>query len=205
MNEHVRPSPTPRSWRPEPGTTRFADGMERRRWTAEEVRRMLDAGILLEDEPFELIGGELVARMQKGNRHELVRTELTLWWADRRPRFVKFAGEAPLRLGPHSEPEPDLVLFPATLGINDVRGDSVLLVVEIADSSLRWDKRQKASIYAGFGVRDYWVIEAESLATLVHREPGPSGYARIETVEASAMLTPLLVPELALRLADLEL
>ena len=177
----------------------------RRLWTAAELRRLELAGILHPEERVELIAGEIVAVSPKGARHEVLRNELILYWSDRRPRDVKFAEEPPLTLDEHYEPEPDIILFPASLRVNEVDGKTVLLVVEIADSSLSWDLGTKAQAYAMFGVREYWVINARTLATTVHRHPGPDGYGETTTVPATDVLTPSLVPALGLRIADLQI
>ncbi|KAB2850014.1 MAG: Uma2 family endonuclease [Hyphomicrobiaceae bacterium] len=176
-----------------------------RLWTAQELERMLEAGILTEDDGIELIAGEVVAMAAKGARHEILRNELVLYWADTRPNTIKFAEEPPLRLSDHNEPEPDIILFPAPLRVTEVRGDSVLLVVEIADSSLSYDLGIKAPLYASFGVREYWVIDARSLDATVHRAPGPSGYTDIRKLKPDDVLTPLAGDALAVRLADLGL
>src|SRR5262245_30038264 len=72
-----------------PDTTQVADGLPRRAWTVDEVERMVEVGILCEPEPFELIGGELVAMAPKHRHHEVVRTELHLFWGDRRAHDLK--------------------------------------------------------------------------------------------------------------------
>lgn len=164
---------------------------------------MLETGILESGDPFELIGGELVAMASKGLRHESIRNELMIDWARRLPGHIKFAIEAPLRLGPYDEPEPDITLFPATLGVNEVRGDSVLLVVEVADTSWPKDSGLKAQTYARFGVREYWIINTIDGTTRVHRRPAGEGYAGIRDQPFSDPLMPEFVPELAVRLADL--
>ena len=105
-------------------------------------------------------GGELVAMAPKDRRHEVLRTELALYWGDRRGRDLKIVSESPLRLGKHDAPEPDLIVFPASLFAPDVRADTVLLVVEIANSSFPKDMHIKAPRYAAAGVREYWVIDA---------------------------------------------
>ena len=81
----------------------------------------------------------------------------------------------------------------------------MLLVVEVAETSLSFDMTTKAALYAAHGVRDYWVIEARTLVTKVFRGPSASGYATSVPVPASDLLLPLLAPSLALRLADLEI
>ncbi|MGC1587277.1 MAG: Uma2 family endonuclease, partial [Rhodomicrobium sp.] len=82
-------------------------------------------------------------------------------------------------------------------------GGNALLVVEIADSSFAYDIGRKAALYASFGIRELWVIHAVRLETRIHREPGEGGYRHVEDFPATEMLTPLLLPGLALRLADL--
>jgi Uma2 family endonuclease len=188
----------------EPATTQVADGLPRRAFTVDEVERMVEYGILSEPEPFELIGGELVAMAPKDRRHEVLRTELSLYWTDRRARDLKIASETPLKLGKHDAPEPDIIVFPASLLAPDVRADAVLLVVEIGDSSLPADLNTKAPRYATAGVREYWVINARSLATTVHREPRPTGeYLDRTERKATELLVPTLAPSLSVRLADL--
>ena len=206
MNNIDRHPPTSGS-PSEPATTQVADGLPRRAWTIDEVERMVEVGILREPEPFELIGGELVAMAPKDRRHEVLRTELALYWADRRrAQNLKIASETPLRLGKHDAPEPDLIAFPEGLLAPDVRADTVLLVVEIADSSLLADLNTKASRYAASGVREYWVINARSLVTRVFLEPRQTGeYGYRHEFQADDMLVPMLVPSLAVRLADLGL
>ena len=77
--------------------------------------------------------------------------------------------------------------------------------MEIADSSLDYDRKTKAQAYARFGVREYWVIAARSLITTVYRDPSPAGYRFQQDFPPSEVLTPLLAPSLALRLGELDL
>jgi Uma2 family endonuclease len=190
----------------EPATTQVADGLPRRAFTVDEVERMVEYGILSEPEPFELIGGELVAMAPKDRRHEVLRTELARYWSDRRGRDLKVDSETPLRLGKHDAPEPDIIVYPATLKAPDVRAGTVLLVVEIADSSLPKDLTTKAPRHATAGVREYWVIDARTHATTVFRDPRPTGeYAHRQEHKTTEKLVPTLAPSLAVRLADLDL
>lgn len=202
MNEHI---PTTPGLRPRPRSTRAADGLPRRMWTAEEVNAMLEAGIVHEDDRFELIGGELIEMAAKGNRHELLKLYVGRIWGKRCPDDVSFICESPLRLGPHDEPEPDFIFFSASQKPHDVRGGDVLLVVEVADTSLSHDHGIKSRLYASFGVRDYWVIHAQTLESTVHREPGLGGYRTVSKIPADQQIMPLYVPALAVRLADFDM
>jgi Uma2 family endonuclease len=195
MNQHIRPDTLPIP----------LEGVTRRKWTGDDVLAMVRAGILHEGDRIELLAGEIVAMPSKGARHEIMRTELNLFWARRLPVDVKFAAEAPLKLAPHDEPEPDLILFPASMRVPDVRGDTVLLVVEIADSSLSYDLNVKAPRFAAFGVREYWVIDPIAVRTTVHLDPSPEGYRHVTEMPGSELLTPVAAPSLAVRLTDLDI
>ena len=81
----------------------------------------------------------------------------------------------------------------------------MLLCVEIADTTLKYDLGTKAEIYSVFGVREYWVINADTLEARVHREPSPTGYRLVTNAGAERRLMPLLAPELAVTLGELEL
>src|SRR5262249_39981146 len=117
---------------PAPATTQVADGLPRRAWTVDEVERMIEVGILREPAPCELTGAALVAMSSKARRHEVLRTELALYWGDRRGRDLKIASRRRCALASTTPPEPDLIVFPASLQAPDVRADTVLLVVEVA-------------------------------------------------------------------------
>src|SRR5262245_43073274 len=103
---HALPSLPPR-----PATTQVADGLPRRAWTVDEIERMIESGILFEPEPFEFIGGELVAMGAKNHQHEVLRTELGLLWFRRCPPELKIASETPLRLGDYDAPESDFIIY----------------------------------------------------------------------------------------------
>jgi Uma2 family endonuclease len=186
--------------------TTAAEGLPRRRFTIAEVEAMVAAGVMDEDERVELIGGELVPMSPKGNHHEVVKAALIDRWVRRRPDDVRLVSETTLRLSEDTYLEPDVVIYPRASGIRGLNVATALLVVEIADSSLRYDMGRKAALYAGFGIRELWVIDAVRLTTRVLREPGPGGYGEARDCSASEPLTPLFAPDVfAIRLDELEL
>jgi Uma2 family endonuclease len=75
----------------------------------------------------------------------------------------------------------------------------------VADSSLRYDLQTTAPAYARLGLPEYWVIDARSLVTFIHRKPGPGGYPDPRKVGPGKLLEPRLAPQLAVRLTDLGL
>ena len=202
MNEHVRqsagPLGQPRS------TTQAAEGVPRWRWTMAELIRLTDMGVFTAEDRIELIGGEIVPMSPIGRRHEVVAEEIAEAWHDKVPSEFRLMTERQLQLAEDTYTKPDLWVRPKAIRGPDVRGETVLLVVEVADTSLDFDKTKKAIVYAQQGVREYWVVDAQTLVTMVHREPGISGYANVEEFVPTRTLTPLLVPQLALRLSELD-
>lgn len=198
MNEQLRPISLPL-------TTQAGEGLERRRFSVAEIESMVANGILAEDERLELIGGELIPMSPKGYRHEAIRNELAFQLARQCPDHLRVASEAPLTLAADEFVEPDIFVHPKDVKLRNVRGDSVLLVVEIADSSLSYDLNTKAGIYAACGVPEYWVINARTLETRVHVTPSKPGYADVAEVPASGKLMPRAVPQLAVSLGDLNI
>jgi Uma2 family endonuclease len=188
-----------------PSTTTAAEGLPRRRFTVAELEAMTAAGILDEDERIELIGGEIVPMSPKGNQHEIVKIALTLYWARILPDDLLFATETTFRLSPDTYLEPDFVFYPKATGTRGLNAETARLVVEIADSSLGYDLGVKANLYAAFGIRELWVIDAVKLATRIHRDPASSGYHSIVDRAASERLMPREIPALAVTLAALEL
>ncbi len=184
-------------------TTQAAEGLPRRRFTVAEVEAMVAAGLMDEDERVELIGGELVPMSPKGNHHEVLKTKLMIEWARRLAKGVLFTPETTFRLSDDTYLEPDFTFYEASVGLQGLNGGNALLVVEIADSSFAYDVGRKAALYASFGIRELWVIHAVRLETRIHREPSETGYRQIADFSTTEMLTPLMLPSLALRLADL--
>src|SRR5271165_3877625 len=156
--------------------TTAAEGLPRRRFTVAEVEAMVAAGVMEEDERVELIGGELVPMSPKGNHHEVVKRALVDRWIRARPEDCHLIPETTFRLSEDTYLEPDVVIYPLSIGLTGITCPNVLLIVEIADSSLRYDMGRKAALYASFGVRELWVIDAIRLTTRVFREPSADGY-----------------------------
>jgi len=189
-----------------PRVTNAAEGLLRRRFTVAEVEAMVEAGVMGEDERIELIGGELVPMSPKGNQHEVVKTALLDRWYRARPQDCGLTPETTFRLSEDTYLEPDIVVYPRAQGLKGLSGPSALLVVEIADSSLRYDSGRKAALYASFDVRELWVIDAVKLTARVFRGPSDEGYREAEDFSASDRLVPLVAPNaFALRLDELEI
>jgi Uma2 family endonuclease len=196
MNIHVTP--------PGERTTQAAEGLPRWRHTVADVRRMVEAGIIAETERLELIGGELVPMSPKGMFHENVKRVLNRHWAKALPDDLDMLTETTLHIDDDEFREPDFVFWPRSIPIRDLKAAGLLLLVEVADSSLGYDLGLKQRHYARFGVREYWVIDAKRLVTHVHRRPVDGGYGAISRFAHTDRIMPELAPALAVRLADLD-
>jgi Uma2 family endonuclease len=186
--------------------TSAAEGLPRRRFTVAEVEAMVAAGVMEEDERVELIGGELVPMSPKGIHHEVVKKALLRRWYRLVPDDLDLVPETTFRLSEDTYLEPDVVIYPRAIGLQGLTGANALLVVEIADSSLRYDIGRKAALYASFGIRELWVIDAVRLTTRVFREPAADGYRNAQDFGPADRLTPLIAPDaFALRVDELEL
>jgi Uma2 family endonuclease len=199
MNEHF---PLP----PRRPTTQAADGLPRWCWTVAEVERMAAHGFFTEFDQFELLGGELVPMMSPaGRRHETIRIELAHHMAQLARKDFMVAQEPQFNLSPDTFVKPDILVHPRAIKTYDLQGAEALLVVEVAETSLTYDLKVKLPLYASHGVREYWVINAITLMTAVHRQPTGNVYTDTDELPPTARLVPSLAPQLAVSLNELDL
>ena len=186
-----------------PMRTRAAEGFDRRAFTVADVRAMIDAGIMDPDERVELWEGEFVPMNSKYNRHEIWKRRLNRILVRAFPDEIAIAVEPSLYLSDITFVEPDLLIHADALLPEDVRGPDVMLVIEIADSSINKDLRAKARIYAKYGVRHYWVLDPENRRAHLLSEPGENGYGATQVVETDGVITLPFEPAITIRLVDL--
>lgn len=185
--------------------SRAAEGFPRRAFTVAEILRMVEAGVIAEDENFELIEGEIVPKSPRGNQHEVVKAALIRILARHAPDELRLAVETSLYLSDKTFVEPDLCLYPKALMPVDVRGEDVILAIEVAASSLSYDRGLKARIYARYGVREMWVIDAVRRTTWVHKGPRPDGtWESVEKHSSHTVLRPESLSDLAIVVGNLD-
>src|SRR3984957_8456504 len=160
-------------------STRAAEGFARRAFTVQEVLRMQEAGIISEDENFELIEGEIVPMQAKTHVHELLKSALTLGVARALPERLWFGVETTIYLTPNTFVEPDLVVYPRGLKLETVKGADIELAIEFVLTSLAYDRGLKSRLYARHRVREFWVVDAAQRRTYVHTGPKGDGWRRV--------------------------
>lgn len=176
----------------------------RLKFTLADVDAMVRAGLMPENARVELIDGDLIQMASEGGPHIRYKVELNRWLVRALPEAYRLAPDATLRLAEDNAPEPDLYVYPASLDEEDVRGPDTLLVIELSDTTQSYDLRRKAVLYARFGVREYWVVDLARRVVHVHTAPSVGGYDTIAIMGYEDTLRPAALPELGLRLADLE-
>ena len=185
--------------------TTAAEGFPRRAFTVEDVSRMIEAGVIREDEKFELIEGEIVMMAAKGVAHERIKSALTVAVSRALPDYLTIGVEATLRLTDTIMLEPDVAVFPKELfkkstTFAQLDPGEAYLVIEVAASSLAYDKGLKARLYARHRVKEFWVIDANTRTTWVHTRPSGDGWSSIaEHGPRDALTTPAL-PGFSIRL-----
>jgi Uma2 family endonuclease len=186
---------------------RATDWPSLRRWTVQDYHRLDDAGFFRPDERVELIDGVICAMSPKRTTHT-VTTRLTSKALMRRVGDV--AGiciQNPITLDDYSEPEPDIVVVidpdpQAYLG-HHPRPEDVLLLIEIAESSLDADRNVKGPVYARAGIKDYWILNLVDGALEVRRNPTSEGYQTVTIYQPEEAVAPLAFPDLSISVSEL--
>ena len=175
------------------------------RLTVADIYALTGAGLLAENEHLDLIDGEIVPMAAaKSSAHERVKQRLGRVLNLALPREQGVFVEAEIAFGPSDLHEPDLAVWPAEIGSQDVRGPDLLLLIEVAVSSIGYDLRVKAPRYASFGVRDYWVVDASRKTIRVHRAPIEGTYMDVEEYETHDRVTALLLPDVSVCLEEID-
>ena len=186
-------------------TTQAAEGLARLRWSVAEIEAMVEAGVLPEDERFELIGGEAVPMSPKGSKHENYKASLLDFWMRNSDGTFRIVPETTFRFDDSTFLEPDFVFYDAEFKLTELSPATTLMAVEVSDSSLAYDKGRKARIYASFGVKVLWVIDVNTLETHTFERPGFEDYQMKKLIGPTELLIPDFAPALAVKLAELPL
>jgi len=182
--------------------------MKTRRWTRREYDRLIELGVLHEDEKLELLAGRMIVAEPQNPPHavaiELAADALRLAFG---PGW-DVRCQLPIALDRVSEPEPDVAVVPGAPR-DYVTGHPArpVLVLEVADWSLGLDRGLKARRYARAGLRDYWIVNLAERILEVRRAPGRDHgrwtYRSLDLLTADVGLSPLAAPSATVRVADL--
>lgn len=176
----------------------------RRLFTADEFERMAEVGVFGPEERLELIDGEIVEMTPVGPGHGASVACLTkrfiLGLGDRAVVWIQSSARVALR----SVPQPDLALLrPRSYRRANPTPEDILLVVEVADSSLRYDRMRKQRLYAAAAIPEYWVVGVPREWVEIYRTPEGDGYRDVRRAPRGEAIAPLSFPDLAIPVADI--
>ena len=173
-------------------------------WSVESYHQMADAGLLSEMDRVELIEGELLDKALIGSKH-------SNWVNPLNKRFVLQAQDLyfvsiqnPVVLRDRNEPQPDLMLLKPGSYMNALpTATDVLLIVEVSDTTLDYDRDVKLNLYARHNIPEVWLLDVGRNELLVHSEPVDGLYRLMRRLSAHDVACPAAAPEISVRLSDL--
>lgn len=173
----------------------------RRFFTVDEYHRMGEVGILSENDRIELIEGEILQMSPIGSRHAACVKRLTKIFTTRLGDQAIVSVQDPVVLGDFSEPEPDIAILKPRDDFYDQalpNATDVLLVIEVADTTIEYDREIKLPAYARAGIPETWICDLRTEVVNAHRDPVNGIYRQVRTHRRGDSTTPHLFPDLAL-------
>jgi Uma2 family endonuclease len=175
-----------------------AEPLYQRHWiNVDEYRQMGEAGIFGEDDRVELIDGEIIDMPPIGSWHAAAVKRLVDRMQPLTGPDAILSVQDPIRLGDFTEPEPDIALLRRRddyyAAAHPTAAD-VLLIVEVAESSLRYDRDKKLPLYARAGIPEVWLVDLNGRVLWVYRQPGMDGYAEARRSDDLSVMAPLELP-----------
>lgn len=180
--------------------------VQRRLFTVQEYEQMIRAGVFGEDDRLELIEGEVIAMSPIGPGHAAHVKRLAELFYECVREHVIISVQDPVRLGEHSEPQPDLALLHRRADYYAAahpRPEDVLLIVEVADTSVEFDQTVKLRLYAQAGIPEVWILNLPGVNLEVYRGPTASGYKEKRTLGAGDILSPFALPGVTLPVSEI--
>ncbi|WP_341733111.1 Uma2 family endonuclease [Microcoleus sp. EPA2] len=172
--------------------------MQRRLFTVQEYHLMGEAGILGEDDRVELIEGEIVQMAAIGTRHASSVKRLIAVFSDLERRRAIIGAQDPIQLTERTEPQPDVVLLQPRADYYATAHpvpSEVLLLVEVSDSTVGFDRDVKVPNYARSGIQEVWLWDLDVNCLEVYRAPTANGYTSLKKFERGETVAPLAFPE----------
>jgi Uma2 family endonuclease len=175
-------------------------------FTVDEYYRMADAGILTADDRVELIDGEIIEMSPIGNRHKACVNRANTFFAEAFGRSAVVGNQTPVRLSNYTEPVPDVVVLKPVSDFyasRECRPEDVFFIVEVSDTTLRYDKNVKLPLYAVAGVAEVWIEDLKNELLLVYRNPTEKSFTTSVVLHRGDLLAPIAFPKAAFQVNDL--
>jgi Uma2 family endonuclease len=173
------------------------------RFTREEYHRLGDAGILDEDDRVELLDGELIIMSPIGIRHIVTVRKLNRIFSAKLADRCIVDVQNPMELSEYSEPQPDILLIRLEAASLAAEPGNVLLIAEVAESSLGYDRGKKLKFYAAAGVQEVWIFNLLENVIEAHYEPAGMGYAEERIYKVGERISVRAFPETSFAVEEL--
>jgi Uma2 family endonuclease len=170
----------------------------RTRITTNRYQMMVAAGVLTKYDRIELIEGDMLDMAPIGTKHSAITSRLNELFVLAVARSATVVVGGPVNLGDFSEPQPDLMILKRRADFYSGKipeSADVLLLIEVSDSSLSFDQGIKLSLYARYGVAEYWVVDVEGRRVVTYQVPTAKGYARKAEFAAADIVAPQAFPD----------
>mgnify|MGYP001613058278 CR=1 FL=1 len=180
--------------------------LSRRQFTVEEYHRLAESGVLKEDDRVELIRGEILMMSPIGPRHAFRVSVISEVLTERVGKAGRIWTQSPVVLDGRTEPQPDILILKRRDDhfrehLPD-RSD-VLLAIEVADTSLAYDRQVKRPLYSAAGVPEYWIVDVNENVLERHTGPRPDGYMHTDRLRPGDTVTLVALASITIPLSDL--
>ena len=180
--------------------------VKKRLFTVEEYHQMAEAGILSEDDRVELIDGEIIQMSPIGHRHMVCVNRANTLFIQAFGNGAVVSPQNPVRLTVWTEPQPDLVVFKPRADFyakKEPVPEDVLFMVEIAETTLSYDRKIKLPRYAAAGIPEFWIGDLKNDILHVYRNPGRETYNIALILHPSESILPLAFPDVTFQVSEL--
>lgn len=181
-------------------------GPRKHLFTVDEYERLADTGIFHEDDRVELIEGEIVQMVPIGSEHAGAVNRLTSLFTRLLQERIVAGVQNPVRLPEMSEPQPDFVLLKPREDFYTKRHPEpadVLLLIEVAESSITYDRGVKLPLYAKAGIPEVWLVDLTKNRLEVYRSPSEDGYGTTSVLESGDTIHIEAFPDVGIAVADI--
>ena len=175
------------------------------KFTGEEFYRLYEVGLFHSKDRIELLNGEIIIMQAIGSRHAQAVTNFNFEFGEQARRRYMVSPQNPVELERYSMPQPDLTLVPMSRrnARRHPKPEEVFLIIEVADSSLAYDREEKRRAYAATGIREFWLLNLVDDVLEIYRQPEGNAYREQLTIPADGTATPLAFPDVTIALADI--
>ncbi len=175
------------------------------KFTTEDFYHLYETGVFSSKDRIELLNGEIIIMHAIGYRHAQAVTNLTFDLGEQARRRYMISPQNPVELERYSAPQPDLMLVPMSRRHARCHPtpEEVFLIIEVADSSLDYDREEKLRAYAATGIREFWILNLQDDLLEIYRQPEGPAYREQVTIRAQGTASPLAFPDVTIALAEI--